>query len=84
MNDLKCHRLLTLAMAEGGNPAARQKAQTYLRRVFAVFNGDHKQRWPIEPYLGLAANWGYDRFYDDWQEQMARHAAALKGIKWLE
>jgi hypothetical protein len=36
------------------------------------------------PYLGLAGSWGYDRFYDDWQEQMLRHAAALNGIAWIE
>jgi hypothetical protein len=32
---------------------------------------------------GLAADWGYDQFYQDWQEQMARHAAACKGVKWV-
>ena len=36
------------------------------------------------PYLGLASDWGYDRFYEDWQEQMARYAAACKGVKWIE
>lgn len=90
LDDLKCHRLLASAMDEAGRAsdpsrrAARTAAEGYLRSVFAVFNGDHKQRWPIEPYLGLAANWGYDRFYDDWQEEMARHAAALKGVRWVE
>jgi hypothetical protein len=64
--------------------AAAQAAQEYLDKVFAVFNGDHKYRWPIEPYLGQAADWGYERFYDDWQEQMARYAAACLGVKWVE
>jgi len=90
LDDLKCHRLLASAMAEGGTSsdarrqAAARAAKEYLRGVLAVFNGDHKQRWPIEPYLGLAANWGYDRFYDDWQEQMARRAAEIRGAKWID
>ena len=49
----------------------------------AVFNGDHKPTWPNEPYLGTTTDWGCARFYDQWQEQMARHAAALMGVEWV-
>jgi len=90
LNDLKCHRLLAdaIARARKGSDAkalaAAKAAETYLRDVFAVFNGDHKQRWPIEPFLGMASDWGYDRFYDDWQERMARHAAAVQAVKWID
>ena len=51
--------------------------------MLATWNGEHKKHWPIEPYLGQAADWGYERFFDDWQEQMARHAAKIKGVKWV-
>ena len=89
MDDLKAHRLLTEArrayqdkkLKEPISPAVRA-ADQYLADVLKVFNGDHKYRWPIEPYLGMACNWGYEGFYDDWQEQMARHAAAIAGIRW--
>ena len=90
LDDLKCHRLLRSATEQADKSsdarrrAAAKDAKEYLRSVFAIFNGDHKQRWPIEPYLGLAANWGYDQFYDDWQEQMARRAAAVSGLKWID
>ncbi|KPK49400.1 MAG: hypothetical protein AMK72_04615 [Planctomycetes bacterium SM23_25] len=90
LDDLKCHRLLATEIAGAANSADPRKraaaasAEAYLRKVLAVFNGDHKYRWPIEPYLGLAANWGCDQFYDDWQEQMARHAAAIRGVQWIE
>ena len=36
------------------------------------------------PASGLSADWGYDQFYQDWQEQMARFAAACKGVKWIK
>jgi len=90
LNDLKCHRLLADAIAaapKASDPkalAAAKAAREYLHDVFETFNGDHKQRWPIEPFLGLASDWGYDRFYDDWQEQMARHAAAIGAVKWID
>jgi len=32
----------------------------------------------------LASDWGYDQFYQDWQERMARYAAACRGVKWIE
>ena len=84
LDDLKCHRLLKLAMAEAGKSSdARRRAlhqapEKYLRGVFTVWNGDHKQRWPIEPYLGMACNWGYDRFYDDWRAKMKDYLLRLQ------
>lgn len=87
MDDLKAYRLLTDAIAEakrtGRNPEAVKAAEEYLASVRAVFNGDHKDRWSLQPYLGTAWSWGYDGFYDDWQERMLRHAAAVKGVEWF-
>jgi len=90
MNDLKCHFLLKAAMAEAeksSDPkrrAALKAAQESLAEILKVLNGDHKDRWSLQPYLGTAFSWGYERFYDDWQERLARHAAALKGLRWVE
>jgi hypothetical protein len=89
MNDLRAYHLLKDAMARAGGSsdtrtkAALAAAQGYLRKAFAVFNGDHKDRWSLQPYLGTAASWGYEQFYDDWQEQMTRHAAALARVQWI-
>ena len=47
-------------------------------------NGDMVDGSGGPPYLGRAYTWGYEQFYDDWQEQMARYAAAVKGVKWVE
>jgi hypothetical protein len=88
MDDLKTYRLLKNAIDQanksGRNPQAVKAAEEYLGKVFAVFNGDHKDRWSLQPYLGTAYEWGYEQFYDDWQEQMAKHAAACLGVKWVE
>ena len=90
MNDLRAYHLLTGALAAAGaspDPkakAALAAAQGYLKKVFAVFNGDHKDRWSLQPYLGTAASWGYEQFYDDWQEQMTRHGAAVMGVRWID
>jgi len=90
MNDLKAHCLLTQAIADAKKAsdatrrAAARAAETYLRGVRAVFNGDHKPTWPNEPYLGWPSDWGNDRFFDDWQEAMLKHAAAVKGVNWID
>ncbi len=90
MNDLKAHTLLKAAIAKGrrsSDPtkrAAVKAAEEYLRKVFSVWNGDHKPTWPNEAYLGNTSDWGYERFYDDWQERMLRHAAAIEGVKWVQ
>ena len=90
MNDLKAHHLLAAAItraSESSDPkakAALAAARKYLQGVFTVFNGDHKDRWSLQPYLGPASSWGCERFYDDWQEHMARHAAALSARKWVD
>ncbi|MBM4033261.1 MAG: hypothetical protein FJ291_15970 [Planctomycetes bacterium] len=90
MNDLKAHSLLRAAMADAAKSSdaakrsALKAAEDYLAGVFAIFNGDHKPTWPNEPYLGTTTDWGSEGFYDQWQEQMARHAAALLGVKWVE
>jgi len=90
MDDLKAHCLLRAVMAEAGKSsdaakrAALKAAEDYLAGVLAIFNGDHKPTWPNEPYLGTTTDWGCEGFYDQWQEQMLRHAAALMGVAWLE
>jgi len=88
MDDLKAYTLLKDAIrqtqGDARRAAARKKAQEYLAGFFAVFNGDYENSWTLRPYLGSATSWGYERLYDDWQEQMLRHAAALKGVAWME
>ncbi len=89
IDDLRVHRLLQDAMKEAAGSsdpvraAATRQAQEYLRRLHVTWNADHTHDESL-PYLGLAADWGNDRFYQDWQEQMARLAAACKGVKWQE
>ncbi len=89
MNDLKAYKLLQAAVAKAKlerlrTPPALAPAEAFLKKTFAVFNGDHKPTWPNEPYLGTTNDWGCEGFYDRWQEQMARHAAALTGVKWID
>ena len=88
MSDLKAYHLLRRALADAAkDPAKRQAvkgAREYLAGVLAIFNGDHKPTWPNEPYLGTTSTWGCEGFYDTWQERMARHAATLKGVRWIE
>jgi hypothetical protein len=90
MDDLKAHHLLRGAMAEArqaADPAKRdavKAAEDYLGSVAAIFNGDHNPTWPLEPCLGSPGDWGCEGFYDQWQEQMLRLAAVLKGVKWVE
>lgn len=87
LDDLKVHRLLQDAMKEAsasGDPkraAAARLAAEYLRTLHVTWDADHTHDESL-PYLGLAADWGYDRFYQDWQERMARLAAACKGVSW--
>lgn len=89
MDDLKIHRILQDAMKEATSSgdatriAAARKARAYLKRIHSVWDADHTHDESL-PYLGLAADWGYDQFYQDWQEQMARYAAACKGVKWID
>jgi hypothetical protein len=89
IDDLKIHRLLQDAMSEAnesgnvGRVATAKEAEKYLLKIHSVWNADHRHDESY-PYLGLAADWGYDQFYQDWQEQMARSAAACKRVKWIE
>jgi len=85
MNDLKAYTLLKEAMAKAPKDSkAFLAAKSYLEWVFKIFNGDHRDSWTLQPYLGAAFQWGYERFYDDWQEAMLKHAAAVKGVKWID
>jgi hypothetical protein len=90
MDDLKAHTLLQSAMDEArksNDPkktATLRAAEKYLEQVLGIWNGDHKPTWPNEPYLGNTSDWGYERFYDDWQERMCRFAAELNGVEWIE
>ena len=89
MDDLKIHRLLVDAIKTArlsGNAervSAANEAGEYLRKLRAVWDADHREDQSY-PYLGLAADWGYDQFYQDWQRRMARYAARCKGVKWIE
>ena len=87
MDDFKACRLLRDLMrdaeADAKKRPALKAARAYLDKVFGLWRADHLYG-TSHPYLGLAAEWGYDRFYNDWQETMLRHAAALKGVGWIE
>jgi hypothetical protein len=87
LDDLKIHRLLKDAIkkakAAGDRAAAVREAEKYLDRLFKVWDADHCYD-ESHPYLGLAGEWGYDQFYEDWQETMLRHAAKLRGIDWVK
>ena len=88
MDDYKAWRLLndSLKAAEGdaARAAAVAEAKAYLERIRTVWNGDHGQVSGPEPYMGRAYHWGYERFYDDWQEAMLKLSAKLRGVKWVE
>ncbi len=90
MDDLKAFTLLTAEIEAGAKSAdpkvkaAAAEAQKYLSDLFSVWTGDGAHASGNPPYLGWACTWGYDRFYGLWQERMARLAAALRGVTWLE
>jgi len=90
MDDLKTHALLTGLIARGlkspddATVAAAKAARAYLDEVFATFNGDGAHASGNPPHLGWVCTWGYERFYDDWAERMARHAARIAGVRWIE
>jgi hypothetical protein len=63
--------------------AVLSDARDYMNKILSTWNADHSHEQGI-PYLGLAYSWGYDQFYDDWRRQMAKYAAALKGVDWIE
>ncbi len=84
MNDLRAYVLLTEAIKAGGDANAVAAAKAYLAKFLALFNGDHRFTWTLQPWCGAAYQWGYEQFYDDWQEQMLKHAAAIKGVKWVQ
>ena len=90
LDDLKAYLLLTGEIdraAKSGDAkakAAAAKARAYIDGVLARWNGDTAQASANPPYFGWACTWGYERFYEKWQEQMARHAAAIRGVKWIE
>ena len=88
MNDLKVHRLLIDAIAKAkadgkGHPAVAP-AEEYLAGVHRVWNGDHRKTWTLQPYLGTAFQWGCEQWYDQWQERMLEHAAAILGKNWVK
>jgi len=89
LDDLKIHCLLRDAMKmarQASNPervSAANEAEEYLRKLHRIWDADHRKDQSY-PYLGLAADWGYDQFYQNWQERMARYAARCKGIKWIQ
>jgi len=88
-DDYKIYYLLKslIADAEKGTDvqkkATAREAADYLKSVFTVWNGDHINA-PSKPYLGQAWTWGDENFYNRWQETMARFAAKLKGVDWIE
>ena len=88
VDDLKIYRLLQAQIAAAGkDPAKRdavRAAETFIMETLRTWNGDVAPTSLGTPYLGWACLWGYEQFYNDWQEAAARHAAAIKGVKWVE
>jgi hypothetical protein len=89
VTDYKVWRILRDAVAEArasgdaARRAAADAADAYMQSVLARWNADHSHEEGI-PALGLAMSWGRDRFYDDWRKEMMRHAAAAKGVAWVD
>ena len=90
MDDLKAFTLLSAEIeraAKSGDmkaKAAARQAEKYLEHVFATWTGDGAHASGNPPYLGWACTWGRERFYDQWQETLARLAASLRGAAWVE
>jgi len=88
VDDLKICRLLQAQIAAAGKDPAKaaavRSAEAYLKKILQTWNGDVAPTSLGTPHLGWACTWGYEQFYDDWQESMARHAAAIKGVRWIE
>ncbi len=88
VDDLKIYRLLQARMeAARKDPERRpavRAAEQDVKRILHTWNGDTAPTSNGVPYLGWASTWGHERFYDDWQERMARHAARIKGVQWVE
>jgi len=82
--DYKTFHLLRKLIAEakaGDDRARREKAgeaQRFLKKVLALWDGDHRNT-PSTPYLGLPGHgWTYDGYYDDLREKMIRYALTLR------
>jgi hypothetical protein len=90
MDDLKAVTLLhnAIAKAKSGSDAAlkakAEAAQKFLDDTFKVFNGDHLQASGNPPYFYMPGQWGYDRYYDDFQKKTVKFAAELMGVKWVD
>jgi len=75
VNDLRYY--LTLAdRIEGSSDPAAAEAQSYLDGVFSFCTADHDRH--LLPYNGVPADWGYDRFYDDWRARMKDYILLLQ------
>jgi hypothetical protein len=89
IDDIRIHSLLRESMKQARQSGAASRiaaagdAEQYLQTLHSVWNADHR-RDESYPYLGLAADWGYDQFYRDWQDRMARYAAQCRGVQWIE
>ena len=87
LDDLKIHRLLTDAIKQTEKDPKKKnivkKAKQYLENLHSVWDADHIHAESY-PYLGLATDWGYDQFYQDWQKQMGQYAAQLLDIQWID
>ena len=87
VDDFKACRLLRSLMQKAEKDPSKRRAleaaQAYLDKVFGLWTADHLYG-TSHLYLGHAAEWGCDRFYNDWQEAMLKLAAALKGVPWVE
>jgi len=87
VDDFKACRLLKDLMEKAKNDPnkrpALEAARAYLEKVLGLWRADHLYG-TSHPYLGLAHEWGCDRFYNDWQQAMLKHAVALEGVRWVE
>jgi hypothetical protein len=78
MTDLRYYVALKQAIAAAGpdKAAIAQAAQAYLNGVFTYCNSDNDRH--LLPYNGLPYDWGYDRWYDDWQATMKDYLLGLQ------
>ena len=75
VNDFRYYLLLKQRIEGGSPPAVAAEAQAYLDSVFSFATADNDQH--VRPYNGFPADWGYDRFYDDWRATMKDYILLL-------
>ena len=76
VNDFRYYLALQERIAAAGPSPEAAEAQALLDGVFGFATADNDQH--VRPYNGVPAEWGYDRFYDDWRSDMKDYILLLE------